>query len=237
MSDTSGPASGTLFAWYDRETSCWRTSQGTFLSGSDLFSETWPRSGTTRAGCAYELPTPALPTGEPGSSSLLPTPMTVNTTSERAQTGRPTSGPQRGGPSFGLQDVVSLLPTPVVNDMGAGKTPEAWDEWTDRMKASHATGNGHGPSLSIEVPRLLPTPTASDTNGAGAHGDGGADLRTTVSLLPTPRATDGEKGGPNQRGSSGDLSGAPMSPPSDAGKPSSDAPLPGQLSLDATGND
>lgn len=31
------------------------------------------------------------------------------------------------------------------------------------------------------------------------------DLRTTVALLPTPRATDGTKGGPNQRGSSGDL--------------------------------
>src|SRR5690606_29721986 len=52
---------------------------------------------------------------------------------------------------------------------------------------------------------LLPTPTTSDTNGPGAHGEGGADLRTTVSLLPTPRATDGTKGGPNQRGSSGDL--------------------------------
>ncbi|WP_406289568.1 DNA cytosine methyltransferase [Embleya sp. NBC_00896] len=47
---------------------------------------------------------------------------------------------------------------------------------------------------------LLPTPRVSDANGAGAHGTGGADLRTAVSLLPTPRATDGSKGGPNQRG-------------------------------------
>ena len=71
---------------------------------------------------------------------------------------------------------------------------------------------------------LLPTPRTSDTNGAGRHGAGGLDLRTavhgllptpratrggsnteTVDLLPTPRATDGTKGGPNQRGSSGDL--------------------------------
>jgi len=52
--------------------------------------------------------------------------------------------------------------------------------------------------------RMLPTPTSSDTNGAGKHGDGGLDLRTAVSLLPTPKASDGEKGGPNQRGSSGD---------------------------------
>jgi DNA (cytosine-5)-methyltransferase 1 len=42
---------------------------------------------------------------------------------------------------------------------------------------------------------LLPTPQA--TRG-GSHTE-------TVGLLPTPRATDGTKGGPNQRGSSGDL--------------------------------
>ena len=57
-----------------------------------------------------------------------------------------------------------------------------------------------GPDLT-----LLPTPTTSDTNGHGAHGDGGTDLRTTVALLPTPRSADGTKDGPNQRGSSGDL--------------------------------
>lgn len=42
---------------------------------------------------------------------------------------------------------------------------------------------------------LLPTPRA--TRGGSAT--------ETVNLLPTPRATDGTKGGPNQRGSSGDL--------------------------------
>jgi hypothetical protein len=54
------------------------------------------------------------------------------------------------------------LPTPVVNDMGAGKTVEEWDTWTDEMKAKHGNGNGHGPSLSIEVQRLLPTPRAQN---------------------------------------------------------------------------
>ncbi|GLZ05277.1 hypothetical protein Acsp03_27430 [Actinomadura sp. NBRC 104412] len=52
---------------------------------------------------------------------------------------------------------------------------------------------------------MLPTPRTSDTNGPGTHGQGGPDLRTAVMLLPTPRATDGTKGGPNQRGSKGDL--------------------------------
>ena len=59
-------------------------------------------------------------------------------------------------------DFSSLLPTPAVNDMGSGKTPEAWDEWTAEMKAKHANGNGHGKSLAIEAQRLLPTPTSRD---------------------------------------------------------------------------
>lgn len=47
--------------------------------------------------------------------------------------------------------VKNLLPTPVVNDMGANKTVEWWDEWVEEKKAQHGNGNGHGNSLSIEV--------------------------------------------------------------------------------------
>lgn len=50
---------------------------------------------------------------------------------------------------------------------------------------------------------VLATPRASDSNGAGAHGDGGMDLRTQVAVLATPRASDGEKGGPHQAFQSG----------------------------------
>jgi len=145
--------------------------------------------------------------------------------------GHGSAHPRRGrGP-------VALLPTPVVNDMGRAYTPETWDEWTERLKASHGNGNGHGPSLHVEALRLLKTPTAQlavnggaqhpDTRRAGGHGPTLADevehllptpttqpttgngharnLGEEARLLPTPRATDGTKGGPNQRGSSGDL--------------------------------
>lgn len=62
----------------------------------------------------------------------------------------------------------SVLPTPVVNDMGAGKTVEKWDAWTAEQREKHRNGNGHGKSLSIEVQRLLPMPTAQDgANNAG----------------------------------------------------------------------
>lgn len=94
-----------------------------------------------------------------------------------------------GALTWPQSDPGALLPTPAVNDMGASYTPDEWDEWTERMQAEHGNGNGHGKSLHIEAARvaqnsLLPTPTVSDS---------------------TPRATDGTNGGPNQRGSSGDL--------------------------------
>ena len=44
---------------------------------------------------------------------------------------------------------------------------------------------------------LMPTPRTSDSNGAGAHGTGGPDLRTVVGqLLPTPTARDWKDGAP-----------------------------------------
>jgi len=183
---------------------------------------------------------------------------------------------------------------------------------------------GHGPTLADQVEHLLPTPTARTQDrspeeaerrhlsgrSTGRGGGASPDLASVAVLLPTPRATDGTKGGPNQRGSSGDLMlpsavmdllptprasdtgtpgrrasegfrpplsavllptprasdggwdgdadgkgarassagwglrnesraisrGAPTSQPSADGQPSSDAPLPGQLSLDELAN-
>jgi hypothetical protein len=60
---------------------------------------------------------------------------------------------------------------------------------------------GHGPTLADEI-EFLPTPTARDHKGHNQRGD---QTCLTGALLPTPRATDGTNGGPNQRGSSGDL--------------------------------
>lgn len=93
----------------------------------------------------------------------------------------------------------AMLPTPTrqaaVNDMGAGKTPPQWDEWTDRMRTEHSNGNGHGKSLAIEAQRLMPTPSAAD--GLGGHrsrsGDRSDELLlpgVALSLMPTPTAQD-----------------------------------------------
>lgn len=95
-----------------------------------------------------------------------------------------------------------LLPTPVVNDMGAGKTVERWDEWTAETKAKHQNGNGHGPSLNIEMLRLLPTPNTMDglpprspekiAESKERTPAGYSNLRESVvnELLPTPMSRD-----------------------------------------------
>jgi DNA (cytosine-5)-methyltransferase 1 len=84
------------------------------------------------------------------------------------------------GPTL-ADEVEHLLPTPAVNDMGAGKTVEAWDAWTERMRQAHGNGNGHGKSLAIEAQRLLPTPQRMDTAGAVA------DRRSTTGYGPAMR--------------------------------------------------
>lgn len=73
MRDTSGHTSRTPFAFFDLEESCWKTSQGTLVSDLDTFSETWPGSGMTLDGYAYELPMQEHLTTD-AEYSLLPTP-------------------------------------------------------------------------------------------------------------------------------------------------------------------
>jgi hypothetical protein len=74
----------------------------------------------------------------------------------------PTSGIAVGGRLFPLpvsahriaaNESSSLLPKPVVNDMGDNKTPEWWDDWVAQKRAQHGN-NGHGPSLAIEMKKL-----------------------------------------------------------------------------------
>ncbi len=79
-----------------------------------------------------------------GIASLLPTPMTINRTSRKAQTGRPTSGPQRGGPSYGLEDVIGLLPTPNTMDSLPPKTRE-------QIQAHRSAGKGGDRNLREAV--------------------------------------------------------------------------------------
>jgi hypothetical protein len=186
-----------------------------------MSSLTLPKSGGMRNGQLYQRP-PLEPVIAESASSSLPTPTardykdttlqpakhrpldtdTLNRAiahllpTPRAQNGeernmniyaRPLNQPQN------LENALALLPTPTVNDMGAGKDPQKWQEWTEEMRQKHGNGNGHGRSLEQEAVALLPTPTAQaakhllDDRGLGTPDD--CNLWSVAGrLLPTPRA-------------------------------------------------
>lgn len=123
----------------------------------------------------------------------------------------PTASTAKGGrpqDSHGKRDLrLDLLPTPVTTDARG----------TRNATAGRKPGSAHhdGLTLTDALTLLLPTPTASDSNGPGRHGQGGADLRTALSLLPTPTSRDGK--GPNQRADGTCLHGALTRPSSPGG--------------------
>lgn len=198
----------------------WETATVNLFCGhSELYSETWPASGSMRSGSVFRRPEWVPPTSGSGCSSSpgLPTPRARDWKS--------------GGYEDGLEPVVAkLLPTPTTSE-GTG--------------VGHAAQGGMNLRTTVS---LLPTPTAADSrNTARLRLDGtpyGVGTQKTLvdatRLLPTPRASAGAKGGPNQRGSSGDLTlpsaahriGASTAPPSPAGSTSQDSQLPGQLTIE-----
>jgi len=93
---------------------------------------------------------------------MLPTPQALTATNDLDFQ---VSGDGRDKPNK-LGWAISLLPTPAVNDMGAGKDPQAWDEWAARQKAADGRPAPHGKSLEQEALRVGATtpPPSSDGN-------------------------------------------------------------------------
>jgi hypothetical protein len=174
MSDTCGPMYEMPLAQYDPDERCWKTSEATSLWALPMSSLTLPAWGCLRDGALFEQPTPALPTTGPDFSSL-PTPVADHSrglpqsgtdfqslpnvaiglmptpTAQAAKHTLDDRGP--GTPDdANLWSVAGrLLPTPAVNDMGAGKDPEAWREWAARQKAADGRPAPHGKSLEQEA--------------------------------------------------------------------------------------
>lgn len=113
MSDISGRTSRTPFAFYDRDSSCWKMSQGTFLSDSIEFLVILPTSGSMRSGRLFERPMLGPAIVEPACSLLLPTP-----TSAAGMGGNERRGGARGNELLlpGLVKTFRLLPTPTARD-------------------------------------------------------------------------------------------------------------------------
>jgi DNA (cytosine-5)-methyltransferase 1 len=152
-----------------------------------------PERRTEGNECGLFLPTPDASMGTGGRISSTPPSMTT----------RP-SGQKK---AITLNDAVHwMLPTPSAVTYGTncgGQNPEGPER----------------PSLDTMARRgMLPTPTHGDAKASGSRNTSQSKAHQGVSLtdwlnqdggegrmLPTPRSTDGAKGGPNQRGSKGDM--------------------------------
>ncbi|SUO92874.1 Uncharacterised protein [Streptomyces griseus] len=107
----SGRTSLRLFATFDRVSSSWKTWRRSARGGWTSSPKTWPRSGMTRDGHAYELVTPKsaprtrATAGSPSPIPLMPTPTTSD------GTGGPGTSPKRKG-GLNLRTAVTRLPPP-----------------------------------------------------------------------------------------------------------------------------
>ena len=115
---TSFPGSLTPFAYFDPDTQSWKTSQVTFQQDSELYKRSWPRSGMTVDGIAYQLPPSAHRTyviefssslhQGPNSHGLWPTATTQDHATRYAQGGMP------------LGMAARLFPTPTYGKLAGG---------------------------------------------------------------------------------------------------------------------
>lgn len=197
-------------ATWNRARGVWETNRTNLLCGhSEPYSATWPTSGSMRTGIAFPLLTSAprtsggVPSSSPGlptprardwkrggkdgleealslsASALLPTPWATDGTK---------GGPNQRGSSGDLMlpsAALTLLPTPRASP----------NENRQTTRTPSQESGKHGLNLATEacliereredggMIKLLPTPRTTDGNGAGAHGTGGPDLRTTIKTL------------------------------------------------------
>lgn len=175
--ETCGLRQRESLAKYDRSSRSWKTSQLLLLP--DILgpsSVTWTKSGMTRRGAYFPLPELDCRTSE-NASGFWPTPDVGYggraIPDDAVSTGRGLKRSSNGKKvQVSLENSVKLWPTPRAND--AEKRGE-FDVENPRNGLPAAA-------------KLWATPRVSDGNGAGAHGEGGSDLRTQVAMFPTPRA-------------------------------------------------
>lgn len=140
-----GLSSSGSFAYFDPDTSSWKTSQGSLLPEWETFSEGWPRAGMTRSGIAYRLP-PSVPRTSVTDSSYWPTPVAHDDgktpEAHLAMKARMPGGPRKTITSLTVMVKAvarELWPTPTANRWSGlqshgrnavlGPLNPAWVEW------------------------------------------------------------------------------------------------------------
>jgi len=123
------------FAYYSRDTSSWKTSQQSFLTDLESYSETWPRQGIVVNMHAYQRRILEPVTKETG-GGLLPTPRATSAMTENLKTVK-----QRGRNIGNLEEVIAFLPTPCSRD---------YKDSGENMNYKKAAEKGRLPGVIVE---------------------------------------------------------------------------------------
>ena len=182
----SGSNSSEPYAWYDQNTSSWKTYQRSLLTEWTSFSETFTRQGTMQNGVVYQAALLELATKEID-GGLLPTPIASKAVEQKARF-------KQGGYSLRAALNREMLPTPRANSAMSQNLnitsiknhPHPNLETvvsqlpTPRASEPGRTNQGYGDNLKegickqIGIPTkkhpLLPTPTATDYKGRSGQG-------------------------------------------------------------------
>ena len=184
MSEQSFNTSQTVSAFYDPESSCWRTSQESLLSEVPSLLERLPDWGTTAAGALCVQATPGhLTAVRDGSASLAtPTAWLGRRLAHAKGDAERWHNPER---SNELSDqMAALLPTPRVS-MKNGPSERELAEGNPKARLETAAA-------------LLPTPTSQAAKHGATpdiHANGyGSNLWDLPHLLPTPTVNDMGRG-------------------------------------------
>ena len=206
----SGFNSSEPYAWYDQNTSSWKTYQLSLLTDWTSFSGTFTRQGTMQNGVVYQAALLELATKEidGGSSDSLPTPTVCNDSMYYDKSPNKDKRHSKGLAT----DIIDreMLPTPTTMDHLDQRSPEALKRQMEGPRKGRTSlsnlREAVNPKTQEMFNSLLPTPRASDIEG-GTIKDAkfkngsfyrenkkgekfGIKLRDAVTILPTPTATD-----------------------------------------------
>jgi len=193
----SGFNSSEPYAWYDQNTSSWKTYQRSLLTEWTSFSETFTRQGTMQNGVVYQAALLELATKgiAGGCLDFLPTPTVCN---DSMYYDKSPNKDKRHSKGLATEIIDrEMLPTPRASEPG-------------RTNLGYGDNLKEGICKQIGIPTkkypMLPTPRASDVEGGVVkdvqyknetfyreNKEGvrwGVKLRDAVSILPTPTATD-----------------------------------------------
>jgi hypothetical protein len=156
----SGPSSPVSLASYDPATSSWRTYQDSWLDtegwGESL--ATWPPSGMTRNGTAFQLP-PSVPRTSATASGSWHTPTASDADGKPRWDHRASPGYVRKKPVPNLMAQIqerALLPTPMARD------------YKDSTNMAHTSPKGRSRKDHLIVAaQYWPTPQAEDNRDRG----------------------------------------------------------------------